>query len=178
MTGDRRERGANAGVSLLEVLVGLAVMSLIAILTTGALQVFARLAYRSQSVDETVRVALDRHTFRDWVERAVLRQGGNTANGGSFSVLAGSIGFTAVLDDGYFWPGEFVRIELSVRQSNSGRSVVARAEGRAESDQSLAVRELGLSSGEATLKLGYFGRLGAEEASTWHDRWDDDYGLP
>lgn len=177
MSGLRPIRQRNSGVSLLEMLIALAIMSLIAVMATSSMDTISRFILRTRGADDLVLRALNRDELRRWIERAIEDRSGSLpryAVTGDRSYLR--IG--AILDDGYFWPGESTEVEIAVRQEGPEEQVFALARGIADLDRSEITRDLELSSFGGRLSVDFFGRKPEEDQARWHTSWKGDEGMP
>lgn len=170
-------RNLTSGLSLLETLVGLAVLAFLTMIglsllssSTANLQSVTRLGDRSA-------IALGRADLRNWLEHAIATDLGGKVSA-RFSGDEHHLEATAILDDGTFWPGEVTRITLSPDGAPGTPAALAR--GLADKDQAPLTRTANLSAGPdaAGLRIAYFGQAVGEDGPSWHDQWVGSDPLP
>lgn len=170
-------RNPTSGLSLLETLVGLAVL---AFLTMIGLSLLSSSNASLQSVtrlDDRSAIALGRADLRDWLEHAIAPDASGPVSA-NFSGDEHHLEATTILDDGAFWPGDGTTILLSSDSPPGGAAALAR--GLADKDQAPLSRRISLAAGAdpAGLRIAYFGQAGGEDGPGWHDRWAGSDPLP
>jgi Prokaryotic N-terminal methylation motif len=166
MTG----RNPRAGVTLLETLIGLLVMSMVAALLSAAFGTNIRLLNRTAISAELVDQALARRDLRIWIEHALESPVPNDPR----PIILGSpteLKILAVPPTGPFWPG--VATEVSI-----GPSAVANGLGVQADRVTQARVSLGLAPDDTTLQFAYWGRSTPDSPPGWHSTWTSDQGLP
>lgn len=186
-------RAAPEGTTLIELLVGLSVLALMAVLLLGGMRLGLRV-WESGG---------DRQVFEQRLERAdaflrqLLAQAGRAApaiqtpgadetTGPAITPIAkaGFLGeaermhFIALLPYQLGSDGNY-EFELS-RHGNArgGNLVLGWRRGGGPAGERGAPAQTVLLGGVRSLRLAYFGHLTNEAASAWHDRWADPGGLP
>lgn len=163
-------RNPRAGVTLLETLIGLLVMSMVALLLSAAFGTNLRLLDRSQTSSALVDQALGRRDLRIWLEHALVSPVPNDPR----AVLSGtseSLRFLTVPPGNLFWPG--TATEVSLGPAASARGTGTAADGRTERAVVLMI-----APERATITLSYWGRSTPDQPAEWHDSWLPTQGLP
>lgn len=171
-----KHRSAQSGVTLLETMLALAVMSLIAVAVASSMSATARVISKTQEVGHQVDFALARLELRVFAEAAV--SGSFPGDDPELAGLAGGsdrISFQAVIDDGVFWPGAPVYFEVA--PDDDGR-IVARASGVEADGEGVVVTQRALSGPAAVLHPSYFGLAGGQDLPGWHAQWSRRDALP
>lgn len=163
-------RNPRAGVTLLETLIGLLVMSMVAALLSAAFGTNLRLLDRSQVASASVDQALGRRDLRVWLEHALV----SPVPSDRRTILSGTsegLRFLSVPPGDLFWPGNATEVILGPAASASGTGTAS--DGRTERATVLAVAPEG-----AKLTLSYWGKAAPDLPARWHDSWSPSQGLP
>jgi len=186
------DRDGPAGVTLVELLVALSVLSLMAVLLLGGMRLGLRV-WESGGDRQASEQRLER---ADAFQRQLLAQAGRAAGMSGLSpdeaaaptitsmATAGFIGeadrmhFVALLPYQLGSDGNY-QFELSRHGNARGGNLVLgwRRDGGATRAAGAPAQTV-LLGGVKSLRLAYFGHLTNEPASSWHERWADRNMLP
>lgn len=165
-----KKRNPQAGVTLLETLIGLLVMAMVAALLSAGFGTSTRFLNRSEEASDLVDQGLARRDLRLWFEYALPAP----VPGEKDLLLSGSpdmMIFLTVPPNGMFWPGAATEVSLG----ENGPLVMA-----VGTDQDGADRRtsLTLAPPGTRLRFQYWGQLEADQLPDWHAHWPGDQGLP
>jgi prepilin-type N-terminal cleavage/methylation domain-containing protein len=170
------QRRTSSGITLLEMLVALALMSLLAVLGLSTLTMAGRTLTRSQVVSGDVGIMLARDELRLWIEHSVA----GAAVGDHPSALRGtsdSLAVQSIRDDGTFWPGAPVELTLSSVADEDALGAF-QLSGLRDSDQTPFVQDRVISGPSGRISFRYFGQIDANFPPDWTDNWPAEAGLP
>lgn len=174
----KSKRTSEAGVSLLEVLIALAIMALIAYLISPLLSSSTRALLISSDIEENATMAFSRYELKVWLESAIANSSDDAgAKNVSFQGFSDQIHFEMVEDNGFFWPGLNVSVSISAQGENGNERVVAVANGYSQNEV-VQQKKLTLSSVAGTIEFEYFGRLNDMNEESWSSSWTDQNSLP
>ena len=161
-----------AGFTLIEVLVALALSALVSVILLNGIRLSAfgldrhtrqaELLNRRQSVDEILRRSL-----------GAAAQVARTA-GGEFMGLPDRVEFLAAAEDA--GPGLY-RVSLAVDGARTDRPLMLRRQLAAPVGDPRAVASI-LTDNVRSVRFAYFGADGADAEPIWHDRWESLSVLP
>ena len=167
-------RNPQHGFTLLELMISLAIMSMIALMIGTSLSSSARILTRSTAYGVAVEHALARRDLRRVVE-AILPVPFPENEQPLFEGASESFRFQAVVDDGVFWPGAPVVGEVA--RDDEGHVALTLA-GLSDASQADFSSVTILTGPDGDLEISYFGRQSANEAPAWSGTWPADQGLP
>lgn len=176
--------GTDAGFTLLETLVALALLGLMSLLVFALLKtsgtVWARIDDRSTITGDRLRVQeFLREVITATYPAVVKRPDGSSLV--AFRGTAGSLELASVLPQSAAIGG-FQRIRIWVAESEGNRRLMLawRPErndyhfgaGTGSDNESILIEHV------AALALAYYGRLRGQPREAWHNEWRDQAGLP
>ncbi|NBZ90071.1 PulJ/GspJ family protein [Stagnihabitans tardus] len=166
------KRSPNAGITLLETLVSLAVMAIIALMLAQGMGAMLRLSSRSSSGSEDVDEMAARLQLRRVVEWAA------DAPFPGFPVVglhgdSHSVAVESWYPDSPFWAGAPVVVSVSVDQTGA---VHAKSSGLDLQQKPFTLDQV--ISGSGALVVRYFGQRKGGSKREWHDEWSAEDGLP
>lgn len=167
-------RANQAGISLLETMIALAMMAMIAVILSSGLGSSARVLVSSSEVTKKVEVMLARRDLRLWMEAALATPFPGQSSG-DFIGTNGSLSFSFVSESGEFWPGDPVEVAVQVNP-NGAIELIARGSLNATHEQRMLSQLL--TQTPARLSIEYFGRTKPEERLSWLDQWPMGAGVP
>ena len=167
-------RRPNAGLTQLELLVSLALMSLMATLTIAGMGFVQRASDSSSIFSASTDGFLVQEQLRDWAARIPAQ----TEQLSRQTLLSGdqtSLKFETILNDGLFWPGELVQVEISQSPELGDLVVFARGLSDAHRDPIETRRIVARSPTELTIR--YYGGTESTQEK-WQDGWSFAGNLP
>jgi general secretion pathway protein J len=175
-------RDSIAGFTLVELLVTLALMSLISLLLFSGIRFGAR-AWESSSARLTAaeEVSAVQNILRQLLEEATIvrqRTADASQRGPSFRGTADSVRFIAPLPVHHGVGGLYVQ---TLAPSGAGLMLgwhVWRPDSPLDKDSDELADSSPLLSGIAGIRLAYYGSIGQERRLGWHPVWDDSAGPP
>lgn len=159
-------RSQESGISLLETMVALVIMSFMAIMIASSFGFQGRALQRVTGNDLKLEMVLNRHQLQSWIEG--IPRGTSKGNPLKFEGRPDAFLFETIDSSGRFWPGEPVLIE--VRQV--GDMLAIQANGQAEPSVPLELSLLLSVSSATRVAFRYFGEHGSGEGASWGERWD------
>lgn len=170
-----------AGFTLVEMLVAISVLSLMSVLIVSGLKLAGFLSSRVNRQSEGVAdIAMVQDTVRQLIEQTypamVRRDEGPAVT--TFRGDTQALELTAPLPH-RFALGGLYRIRLAVDASRQTLTLSWRLE-RNEAAFAMAsgLREVPLLAGVTEARFAYFGQPRGASGAAWHDRWEDQPGLP
>ena len=167
--GTKRRR--NSGVTQFELLISLAIMSMIGVLLTNVL------SFHQRALDQQARALLKsdqlqtRNLLIAYLESIPNRFSGETANA-FFAGNTSELNFKTIVNDGEWWPGEPVAVRI--RENDTG--IEMRLSGR-DWDQNKLSRSLVLARGYS-LRITFYGRKSDNPEPAWTSDWQDPQRYP
>lgn len=165
------KRNPNSGVTLLETLIGLLVMTMVAGLIASGIGTSTRYFERNEQASARVNQAFARRDFRIWLEHAVP----SAVPGDDRKLFAGTadeLGFLTVPPSGMFWEGTATEVNLI------GSDARAAATGQGFAQDGMQRSFLALAPPAVSASLRYWGRIEAHDTARWHDSWPASGSLP
>lgn len=158
-------KSANAGVTLLELLVTLAVLAMISTAVASTLGYAVRIYDRSAEIERRTQSVQSRVALRRWIVRAVPA----FPTAASLDFLGDTDGFRFVTgaDTALSWDTGRLFVQVIARDGRTQMRLSPRADGAPVQDVDLA---------PVSLRFYYFGRIDGQLA--WHERWDAPGSLP
>jgi len=167
------------GFTLLELLVSLAVLSLIMVAMVSTLSTGRRVWERVGSSDVVVGTALVRERLRHLVESAPLPPTTDSAD----AILSGdkhSLTFLSFPDDGGYQLSQPVHVRLKLQRSEStGLIHVEMLENGLSAETGQAVEDTQSLGDQFELAMiSYYGRISPQSEPDWHESWMNSRILP
>lgn len=166
-------RTKDAGLTHLELLVSLAVMSILAIALANALQFMGRAQDRSLLISDQTERYLTIEALRDAVAEIPLNYAGQSAEE-FFEGDDTTLRFRTLVKDGSFAAG--TPVELVVRMEAGALVLMATGQHPTTNRNHSLTRDLALAPRDVTLT--YYGRKSTDRIRAWHDDWHDPVLLP
>lgn len=167
-------RNHRLGLSQLELMIALAIMTLIAVFLANVLDFNRQSLDRAGRFSDRAEQVLTRETLRHWIEEMPHGFGTGTARDG-FEGTGTQLRFQTLVIDGTFWAGELTEVTIGLDATGdmmmSARGRHAKREDRLHISRVLAT-EIG------TMTLSYYGRMSGADRSAWHNAWADEGRLP
>jgi prepilin-type N-terminal cleavage/methylation domain-containing protein len=167
-------RDPQHGFTLLELMISLAVMSMIALMIGTSLSSSARVLTQSTAYAVAVEHALARRDLRRVVEASLSLPFPENEQP-LFDGASASFRFQAIVDDGVFWPGAPVVGEVA--RDDQGQVVLTLA-GLSDASQADFRSVTILTGPDGDLEISYFGRKSVNTAPGWSQIWPADQGVP
>ena len=163
-------RNSRSGLTLLETLIALAIMSMLAAMLSSGLNFGILMLDRSENLSGQVAHAVDRATLRDWIEHT-LPAPMPTDNRQLFQGTATTLTFLADL------AGSDPRIPahapaLITFEPKTGTFTASGAGGPAER------AELVIAAPGTRIQFEYWGRITSGQPPLWHQDWPASAGVP
>ena len=171
------KRKQNAGLSQLEVLIGLFIMTLIAVLLANVMN-FTRLGYnRTAAFKKSGEYILAREDLRTWMSQMPLNAPG-VQDGPQFSGTLKSFSFRTWIESGVFNITSPVLVNIRIESIDEQPTLVLEATGRHPIEDREVVLKRPLSSNASNVSIRYYGVLEDDPVPQWRDKWFDTVHLP
>lgn len=164
-------RNPKSGITLLETLIALAVMSMLAVLLTSGLGFGIRALDRSSAMSAAIEEAAGRRQLRIWLEHALL-SGVPLDERPLFVGSRDRLTFLAEVSDPRLWAGAAVEVSLGT-EGPEVRGVGVSADRSSQAE--VGVR---IAHPETDLAFSYWGQILPDPYQRWHDTWPANAGLP
>jgi hypothetical protein len=164
-------RNPSAGLTQLELLVSLALMSLMAVLAIAGMD-FVQRATRSGTIfSATTDRFLVQEQVRDWVAK-IPSQNSALKKQMLFSGDDHSLQFSTILNDGIFWPGALVKIDVALSsEQQEFPDLVLIARGISEANRNpIEIRNV-LFQSPVKFEISYYGSV-QDQPAAWHGSWN------
>ncbi len=165
-------RSQESGISLLETMVALVIMSFMAIMIASSFGFQGRALQRVTGNDLKLEMVLNRHQLQSWIEG--IPKGTSQGKPLKFEGRPDALLFETIDSSGRFWPGAPVLIEVR----KFGNMLAIQANGKAEPSTPLELSLPLSTSLTPMVKFRYFGEHGSGEGVSWGERWDRAPRLP
>lgn len=171
-------RGRKSGFSLLELMISLAVLSMVTVALVSTIGVGQRVWEKSETRGEETADALLRVRLRDLLERMPLPPGPNTAAAVFRGTDEGFDFLSEPAEGADFWPGEMVQVSLTVIPDGSAFRVIVIKKGLAQETRSELRRRFEFPQNFGRVAVNYYGRQDIDDTPAWHDHWRSATLLP
>ena len=167
------KRQPTAGLSYIEMLVSLALLSLLTVLVSGVFDFGRRAWEQSDGLDQVTEAALLRSELRTWLEWADFLP----TQSSLLDVVgdAGGFRYAGGVDHPQFPLLDQLEIVIDIR----GDEIFARYHASSSLQDVMPVSNNGtLATDLADIEIQYFGRRAQGEPPTWGENWDLSLGPP
>ncbi|GHC65453.1 hypothetical protein GCM10007315_32580 [Gemmobacter tilapiae] len=170
-----KNRADDAGTTLLETLISLAIMAMIAVMMGSLLSGTARFLGRAHLAGQDVDQIVARDQLRAYLEGALISPF-PADHRPLFEGDSRSMRFLSSETQGVFWPGEAVEVYLGRSQETGAIALGAR--GAKGSGMGMMETGNSLTSPGGDLSIAYFGQVASDQPPAWRADWAAGWAAP
>lgn len=172
------KRSPDTGTSLLELLVGLVAASFVAIALSSTLRTSVHLSMRGEKRAEEMTHALTRARLQ---ERVAFVPAGSQTIVAAYPLVGSKdrLAFSSLVDDGSFWVGELVHVEVSVTRDDEGATLRIVERGVDREDMTTEVVTTShLYDSLDQIQISFLEGREEGQPIDWVDTWQDGVSYP